>query len=187
MHLNGRESAAERFKALAEFRELNSSVAVKVEVLENTLAGLAFIIGTMGTLANFLENDIADSLETSRVHAVFVSHEAPSVNNNLSEVSLTFSGKHNVHERVVDAELLLVNAVSTGSARVNAVAEGSEDSIGLLLAREYTWVLVSTVVSFKFFNREAISTAGNLSPGTLDNSKASVAHVSAHALDEFVV
>jgi len=49
-------------------------------------------------------------------------------------------------------------------------------------------VLVSTVASFKLINREAKEIAvGNLFPGTLDNCKASVAHISAHGLDEFVV
>lgn len=156
-------------------------------MLKNALAGLALIIGTMGALANFLENGIADRLKASRVHGVLVGTKTPGVANNLSEVGLAFSGKHNVQERVVDAKLFLSDGGSMASCAFNTFAELSVTGIGLLLARKYTGVLVSTVASFKLINREAISAVGNLTPGTLDNCKASVAHISAHGLDEFVI
>jgi len=156
-------------------------------VLENALAGLALVIGAVGALADLLEDDVADLLETGGVHTALVSAEAPGVDDDLGEVGLTFSGEHDVHKRVVDAELLLSDTVGTLSAGVNASAESSEDIISFLLTGENAGVLVSTVVGLELSSGEAISASSDLSPCAFDNGKAGIAHVSAHGLDEFIV
>lgn len=180
------ESAAERFEALAEFGHLDGSIAIEIEVLKNTLASLAFIIGAMGTLTDLLKDNVTDLLETGGVNLVLVSTNTPCVAYNLGEVCFTFSGKHTVHKGVVDAELLLrAGAISADS--VEFLAEIGKNDIGFLFTRENARVLVSVVTRFKFVNGAAGSTTGKLSPGTLNDSEARVAHVSAHSLNEFIV
>jgi hypothetical protein len=185
--LDGGEGASERFKALAELSEFDSAVTVEIEVLENALAGLTLVISAMGALADLLEDDATDLSEASGVHTALVSGESPSVNNDLSEVGLAFSGKHDVHQRVVNNESLLVALSFASSDGVEGSAESSEHILSLFLTGKNARVLVSNVTGLELINSNEFSALGEFSPGTFDNSEAGVAHISAHSLDQFVV
>lgn len=60
----GGEDAAERCEGLGEFLGLDCAEAVEVEVTEDAADGLAFIVGAVGLLADFFENDCFELSDT---------------------------------------------------------------------------------------------------------------------------
>jgi len=51
------EDTSNSLECLLELLWSNSTVTFQIEVLKNTFSGLSFIVGSMGLLTDFLEND----------------------------------------------------------------------------------------------------------------------------------
>lgn len=50
------ENTTESLQSFLELGEFNGTETVEVKVLENTLYSLAFVVGAMGALSDFLED-----------------------------------------------------------------------------------------------------------------------------------
>jgi hypothetical protein len=88
------ENASNSLEGLAELLNLNSSVTVKIKVLEDALGSLAFIVSPVGALTNLLENDVLKLSNAAGVHILDVLGKTPSLDNDIAEIGLTFGGKH---------------------------------------------------------------------------------------------
>lgn len=84
------EDTSNSLECLLELLWSNSTVTFQIEVLKNTFSGLSFIIGSMGLLTDFLENDRFDLCKSWRWDDRDIRVKAPSFNNCLNEVGLTF-------------------------------------------------------------------------------------------------
>lgn len=75
--LVGLECAANCFESILEFCWADNATAVQVKVLEETLNSLSFVVSTVSTLTDLLENHTLKFAQTSSWNSVLVGADAP--------------------------------------------------------------------------------------------------------------
>jgi len=180
------EGTSHGLKSTSEFRELNSAESVQVEMLENLADGLAFIISSVSSLSDLLEDDILDLGETGSVNSDSGALESPNLEDALNEVALLVDGGDGVAVSVEAAESFFTDLTIDGLL----AHEGDEvvhDGLSSLLSRSDTRVLRSVELANDLLNRGRRSATGNLLPGFLDDGETIIAHIILEDIDELRV
>jgi len=95
-HLFFRENATDGFKGLAKLVWQNGAITLNVEVFENALQGLAFVISPVSALANLLKNDVLKLLHARNRNSRLIGLKAPSLVDDVNEVGITLCGEHSI-------------------------------------------------------------------------------------------
>jgi len=145
-------------------------------MLENLADGLAFIISSVSSLSDLLEDDILDLGETGSVNSDSGALESPNLEDALNEVALLVDGGDGVAVSVEAAESFFTDLTIDGLL----AHEGDEivhDGLSSLLSRSDTRVLRSVELANDLLNRGRRSATGNLLPGFLDDGETIIAHI----------
>jgi len=182
----GGESASEGLKGLSEFTDFDGAETVEIEVLENLLDGSALVFGSVGALADLLEDDVNALGSAGVADGGLVGAEAPGLDDHVHEVVLLLVGHDSVDISVVGAEVIAGDGTVGGSGS-EARAEIVENGFGLLLAGSDSGVSGGVVLGNEGLEAAGLSSTGNLSPGGLDDSESLVSHVGLKGVNELGV
>jgi len=168
------EEAADSLESFLELRGLDGAVAIQVEVLEDSTHGLSLVVGTVGALANFLENDVFELGKARSGHVGDVGVNAPSLEDHVDEVVLLLVGEDGVSVGVEAQEAFLADLTTLG-VLAHQGDEVIEDGLGLLLAAGHTGVKRGVVLGDEGLEGNGGSSLGEEVEGVLDDSDAVVA------------
>lgn len=179
-HLVGGENATESLEGAGELFHLNSSEAIKVEMLEDAVGSLTFIIGAVSALTNLLKNDVFELGNAARVNISDASGKTPGLDNGVAEVGLALGGEdHGSAGVVLDESLLGDHAVFSGEGS-HAGNEIVVDVFGELFTSNNAGVALGLVSGLEVGKGEAGGSSGEEVPGALDDGEAAIAHVRLH-------
>lgn len=165
---NVTENTAKGLHGFLELLSVNSSVAPKIEVLKESLNGLALIFSSMSSLANLLEKDALELSDASSWHNIKISVKSPDFSKGLAEVSVSLPGEHAVPVHIVVDKTVTRYAIIL-SIFAKTVMEFRAHHVDSLLARGHTGVVPSSEHLIELVNWDAVGSLRYVLPSLVDN------------------
>lgn len=152
------EGASQGFQCLSELLWSNSSVSLNIEVLHNFLKSFSFVVSSMSSLSNLLENLELELSQLVWVDRFNVRVKSPRLKNNLDKVVGLLSWQAAVDFRVERAEVSLGD-VSTWAGLSEPLSDVSLYGLCLFFSGNNSWVLTSLEFSNKISTWDAVSSS----------------------------